>query len=136
MGENFKKLGCYAKKVVIDKVDDNTLRIYVEDDQGDEHTLNVGVVIENLQNVDTFGDKQGHMIDVPTLDIDYSIKKTDKIKSTDISMKWDHSKKPSVFEVRNKDEVVFSGSYTEAMEWVRKNVTECSQNIVKKKSLH
>ena len=51
-------------------------------------------------------------------------------------MKWDHSKKPSVFEVRNKDEVVFSGSYTEAMEWVGTNVTECSQNIVKKKSLH
>ena len=136
MGENFKKLGCHAKKVVIDKVDDNTLRIYVEDDQGDEHILNVGVIIENLQNVDTFGDKQGHMIDVPTLDIDYSIKKTEKIKSTDISMKWDHSNKPSVFEVRNKDEVVFSGTYTEAMEWVRKNVTECSQNIVKTKSLH
>ena len=136
MGDDFKKLGCYAKKVVIDKVGDDVLKICVEDDQGDEHILNVGVIIENLQNVDTFGDKHGHMIDVPTLDIDYSIKKTDKIKSTDISMKWDHSKKPSVFEVRNKDEVVFSGSYTEAMEWVRKNVTECSQNIVKKKSRH
>lgn len=136
MGDDFKKLGCYAKKVVIDKVGDDVLKICVEDDQGDEHILNVGVIIENLQNVDTFGDKHGHMIDVPTLDIDYSIKKTDKIKSTHISMKWDHSKKPSVFEVRNKDEVVFSGSYTEAMEWVRKNVTECSQTIVKKKSLH
>lgn len=136
MGENFKKLGCHAKQVIIDKVNDDTLRIYVEDDQGDEHILNVGVVIENLQNVDTFGDKQGHMIDVPTLNINYSIKKTEKIKSTDISMKWDHSNKPSVFEVRNKDEVVFSGTYTEAMEWVRKNVTECSQNIVKTKSLH
>lgn len=136
MGGDFKKLGCSAKKVVIDKVNDNILRIFVEDDQGNEHTFNVGVIIENLQNIDTFGDKHGHMIDVPALDIDYSIKKTDKIKSTDISMKWDHSKKPSVFEVKNKDEVAFSGSYTEAMEWVRKNVTECSQNIVKKKSLH
>jgi hypothetical protein len=72
------------------------------------------------------------MIDVPALNIDYTIKKTEKIKSTDISMKWDHSKKPSVFEVRNKDEVVFSGSYTDAMEWVKKNVTECNQHIVKK----
>ena len=136
MGDEFKKLGCYAKKVVIDKINDDVLKICVEDEHGDEHTLNVGVIIENLQNVDTFGDKQGHMIDVPTLNIDYSIKKTEKIKSTDISMKWNHSKKPSVFEVRNKDEVVFSGSYTAAMEWVRKNVTECNQNIVKKKSLN
>ena len=75
------------------------------------------------------------MNDDPTLNIDYYIKKNDKIKSTDISMKWDHSKKPSVFEVRNKDEVVFSGPFQDAMEWVGKNVTECNQNIVKKKSL-
>ena len=136
MGENFKKLGCSAKRVVIDKVDDDILKIFVEDEHGDEHTLNVGVIIENLQNVDTFGDKQGHMIDVPTLDIDYSIKKTEKIKSTDISMKWDHSNKPSVFEVKSKNEVIFTGSFTDAMEWVRKNVVECSQSIVKTKSLH
>lgn len=136
MGDKFKKLGCYAKKVVIDKINDDTLKVCVEDEHGDEHTINVGVIIENLQNVDTFGDKQGHVIDVPTLNIDYTIKKTEKIKSTDISMKWDHSKKPSVFEVRNKDEIVFSGSYTAAMEWVRKNITECSQHIVKKKSLN
>ena len=136
MGDEFKKLGCYAKKVVIDKVGDNILKICIEDEHGDEHTLNVGVVIENLQNVDTFGDKQGHMIDVTTLDIDYSIKKTEKIKSTDISMKWDHSNKPSVFEVKSKNEVIFSGPYSDAMEWVRKNVTECNQNIVKKKSLN
>jgi hypothetical protein len=136
VNEDFKKLGCYAKKVVIDKVNDNSLMIYIEDEHGDEHNLKVGVIIENLQNVDTFGDKQGHMIDVPALDIDYSVKKTEKINSTDISMKWDHTKKPSTFEVRSQDDVVFSGSYTEAMEWVRKNVTECSQNIVKKKSLH
>ena len=136
MNEDFKKLGCYAKKVLIDKVSDNSLAIYIEDEHGDKHNLKVRVIIENLQNVDTFGDKQGHMIDVPALDIDYSVKKTEKIKSTDISMKWDHNKKPSVFEVRSQDDVVFSGPYTEAMEWVRKNVTECSQNIVKKKSLH
>lgn len=136
MGSDFKKLGCYAKKVVIDKVDDDILKICVEDDHGDEHTLNVGVIIENLQNVDTFGDKQGHMIDVPALDIDYSIKKTEKIKSTDISMKWNHSNKPSVFEVRNKDEVVFSGSYTDAMEWVGTNVTEYTQSIVKVSNTH
>jgi hypothetical protein len=126
MGEEFKKLGCYAKKVVIDKINDDTLKICVEDEHGDEHTLNVGVVIENIQNVDTFGDKEGYAIDVPSLGVDYSVKKTDKIKSTDISMKWDHSGKPSVFEVRNKDEVVFSGPYTDAMGWVKKNVTECN----------
>ena len=58
------------------------------------------------------------------------------LKSTDISMKWDHSSKPSVFEVKSKNEVVFSGSFSAAMEWVRKNVAECSQNIVKTKPLH
>ena len=135
MSRKFQKIGCNAKRVVIDKINDDTLKICVEDEHGDEHTINVGVIIENLQNVDTFGNKQGHMIDVPTLDIDYSIKKTEKIKSTDISMKWDHSNKPSVFEVKSKDEVIFSGPYADAMEWVRKNVTECNQNIVKK-SLH
>ena len=134
MGENFKKLGCYAKKVIIDKVNDDTLTILVEDDNGDEHNLTVNVAIENFQNIDTFGDNLGHTITVPELIIDHSIKKTEKIKSTDISMKWDHSKKPSVFEVRNKNKVVFSGPYADAMEWVRKNVTECNQNIVKKKS--
>ena len=136
MGENFKKLGCYAKKVIIDKVNDDTLTILVEDENGDEHNLTVNVAIENFQNIDTFGDNLGHTINVPELNIDHSIKKTEKIKSTDISMKWDHSKKPSVFEVRNKNKVVFSGPYADAMEWVRKNVTECNQNIVKKKSLN
>ena len=136
MGRDFKKLGCYAKKIIIDKVNDETLTIFVEDENGDEHNLTVNVAIENFQNIDTFGDNLGHTINVPELNIDHSIKKTEKIKSTDISMKWDHSKKPSVFEVRNKNEVVFSGPYTEAMEWVGKNVTECNQNIVKKKSLH
>ena len=135
MGEDFKKLGCYAKKIIIDKVNDETLTIFVEDEYGDEHSLTVNVAIENFQNIDTFGDNLGHMIDVPTLDIDYSIKKTEKIESTDISMKWNHTEKPSVFEIKNKDEVVFSGPFQDAMEWVGKNVTECNQNIVKKKSL-
>jgi len=133
---NFNKLSCYAKKVVIDKVNEDTLKIYVEDDQGDEHILCVGVVIESLQNVDIFSDKQSHIIDVPALDIDYSIKKTKKIKSTTISMKWNHNNKPSLFEVKSNNEVIFSGSYASAMEWVKKNVTECSQNIVIKKSLN
>ncbi len=136
MGCDFKKLGCYAKKIIIDKVNDGTLTIFVEDENGDEHNLTVNVAIENFQNIDTFGDNLGHTINVPELNIDHSIKKTEKIKSTDISMKWDHSKKPSVFEVRNKNKVVFSGPYAEAMQWVRKNVTECNQTIVKKRYLH
>ena len=136
MGEDFKKLGCYAKKVVIDKVDDDTLTICIEDEHGDEHNLKVKVIIENFQNIDTFGDKEDYTIDVPSLDVDYSVKKTDKLNSTDISMKWNHSNKPSVFEVRSKDEVVFSGTYSDAMEWVGKNVIECSQPVVVKKSQH
>lgn len=136
MGDDFKKLGFSAKRVVIDKVDDDILKIFVEDEHGDEHILNVGVTIQNLQNVDTFGDKQGHMIDVPTLNIDYTVNKTEKIKSTDISMKWNTFVKPSVFEVNCKDDVVFSGPFQDAMDWIKQNVTECNQNIVKTKSLH
>ncbi len=134
MGEDFKKLSCYAKKVVIDKVDDDTLTICFEDEHGDEHNLKVKVIIENFQNIDTFGDKEDYTIDVPSLDVDYSVKKTDQLNSTDISMKWNHSNKPSVFEVRSKNKVVFSGTYSDAMEWVGKNVIECSQPIVVKKS--
>lgn len=136
MDTDFKKLGCYAKKVVIDKVNDEVLKIYVEDAHGDEHHLEVGVIIENFQNIDTFGDKDGHMIDIPMLDMNYSVNKSEKLSSKNISMKWNHNNKPSVFEVRNKDDIVFSGTYSDAIEWVRKNVTECNQNIVKKKSLH
>ena len=136
MGEDFKKLGCYAKKVVIDKVDDDTLTICIEDERGDEHNLKVKVIIENFQNIDTFGDKEDYTIDVPSLDVDYSVKKVDKLNSTDISMKWNHNNKPSVFEVRSKDEVVFSGTYSDAIEWVGKNVIECSQPVVVKKSQH
>lgn len=126
MAEEFRKLGCYAKKVVIDKIDDDTLKICVEDEHGDEHNLKVGVVVETSQNIDTFGDKEGYTIDIPSLGVDYSVKKTDKLNSKNISMKWNHANKPSVFEVRNKDEVVFSGPYSDAMEWVGKNVIECS----------
>ena len=134
MGENFKKLGCYAKKVIIDKVNDDTLTIRIEDECGDEHNLKIKVIIENFQNIDTFGEKEDYTIDVPSLDVDYSVNKTNKLNSTDISMKWNHSNKPSVFEVRSKNEVVFSGTYSDAMEWVGKNVIECSQPVVVKKS--
>ena len=134
MGEEFKKLGCYAKKIVIDKVNDDVLLICVEDENGDEHNLKVKVIIENFQNIDTFGEKEDYTIDVPSLDVDYSVKKTNKLNSTDISMKWNHNNKPSVFEVRSKNEVVFSGTYSDAMEWVGKNVIECSQPVVVKKS--
>ncbi len=122
MSEDFKKLGCYAKKVVIDKINDDALTIHIEDEHGDEHNLKIKVVIENFQNIDTFGEKEDYTIDVPSLNVDYSVKKTGKINSTDISMKWNHSNKPPVFEVRSKDDVVFSGTYSDAMEWVGKNV--------------
>ena len=105
------------------------------DEFGDEHNFKIGVEIDNFQNIDTFGNKEGHMIDLPVLDIKYSVNKTNKLDSKNISMKWNHTKKPSVFEIKNKDEVVFSGTYSNAMNWVRKNISECSQQIVKKQSL-
>lgn len=132
MGRKFQKIGCNAKKVVIDKVSDKFLTIFIEDENSDEHFIEVNVAIENFQNIDTFGNKEGHMIDVPILDIKYSENKTNKLDPKNISMKWNHTEKPSVFEIKNKDEVVFSGSYSDAMNWVRKNISECSQQIVKK----
>ena len=48
------------------------------------------------------------MIDVPVLDINYAIIKSKKISSEHLSMKWNHSSKPSVFEVKVKDEIVFT----------------------------
>lgn len=135
MAKDFRKLSCYAKKVIINKVDDKLLKIHVTDEFGDEHNFKIGVEIDNFQNIDTFGNKEGHMIDLPVLDIKYSVNKTNKLDSKNISMKWNHTKKPSVFEIKNKDEVVFSGTYSNAMNWVRKNISECSQQIVKKQSL-
>ncbi len=135
MGRKFKKIGCNAKKVIIDKVNDKLLTIFIEDENSDEHSIEVSVAIENFQNIDTFGNKEGHMIDVPVLDIKYSENKTNKLDSKNISMKWNHAEKPSVFEIKSKDKVVFSGSYSDAMNWVRKNISECSQQIVKKSHL-
>ena len=134
MSRKFQKIGCNAKKVVIDKVSDKFLTIFIEDENSDEHFIEVNVAIENFQNIDTFGDKEGHMIDVPVLDISHAIIKSKKISSEHLSMKWNHSNKPSVFEVKSKNEIVFSGTYSDAMEWVGKNVIECSQPVVVKKS--
>ena len=50
-------------------------------------------------------------------------------------MNWNHKPKPSVFEIKKQEELLFSGSFTEAMNWVQQNVTECDQKIIKKKSL-
>tara|TARA_B100001093_G_scaffold112726_1_gene105056 strand:- start:1545 stop:1955 length:411 start_codon:yes stop_codon:yes gene_type:complete len=135
VAKDFKKLSCYAKKVIINKVGDELLKIHVTDEFGDEHNFKIGVEINNFQNIDTFGNKEGHMVDIPALDIKYSVNKTDKLNSKNISMNWNHAEKPSVFEIKNKDEVVFSGSYADAMKWERKNISECSQQIVKKQSL-
>ena len=136
MGEQFKKLSCNASKVVVDKINDNEMSVKIIDSVGDTHTLNVNVTIENIQNVDILGDKLEQYVDVPTLDISHTVKKSDKHDSTDISMKWNHTCKPSVYEIRNKDKIVFTGSFSDAMIWVSNNVKECDQKIVTKKSLH
>ena len=41
---------------------------------------------------------------------------------------------PKTGRVEILNEVVFSGTYSDAMEWVGKNVIECSQPVVVKKS--
>lgn len=135
MGEDFKKLSCNASKVVVDKINDNEMSVKIIDSVGDTHLLNVNVTIENIQNVDILGDKLEQYVDIPTLDISHTISKSKKVNSQELTMNWNHKPKPSVFEIKKQEELLFSGSFTEAMNWVQQNVTECDQKIIKKKSL-
>ena len=134
MDGHFKKLICYAKKVVVDKKNDDTLEIIIHDSVGDIHTLNVKVKIETTQNIDILGDKLTDYIDNPSLDVIHTTEKSEKISSENISMKWNHAPKPSVFEIRNKEEIVFTGPFTDAMKWASENIADLDQNIVKIKS--
>lgn len=136
MSDVFKKLSCNAKKVVVDKKSDDTLKIIITDSVGDIQTLSVGIKTEATQNIDILGDKLDQYTDVSSLDIIHSTKKSKKYDSMNISMKWNHTEKPSVYEIRNKDKIVFTGTFSDAMIWVNNNVKECDQKIVTKKSLH
>jgi hypothetical protein len=132
----FKKLSCNAKQVVVDKISDGKLSITINDSNGDIHSLDVNVTIENIQNIDILGDKLEQYVDVPTLDVLHDVKKSKKYDSLEIDMKWNHKPKPSVYEIKKEKELLFSGSFTEAMKWVQQNVKEGDQKIVTKKSLH
>jgi hypothetical protein len=132
----FKKLSCNAKQVVVDKISDDKLSITINDSNGDIHSLDVNVTIENIQNIDILGDKLEQYVDVPTLDVLHDVKKSKKYDSLEIDMKWNHKPKPSVYEIKKEKELLFSGSFTEAMKWVQQNVKEGDQKIVTKKSLH
>tara|TARA_B100000282_G_C31696611_1_gene474142 strand:+ start:248 stop:625 length:378 start_codon:yes stop_codon:yes gene_type:complete len=123
--EQFQKLSCNAKQVVIEKKDDDILEISVTDSDGNFHNINVSVKIEHTQNVDILGDKLTDYIDLPSLDITHSTKKSEKYKSTDLSMKWNHSTKPSVFEIKRDDKIMFTGTFTDAMIWISNNVLGC-----------
>ena len=136
MDDIFKKLSCNAEKVVVDKKSNDSLEITVIDSAGDIHTIDVVIKTTATQNIDILGDKLEQYTDVSSLKISHTIKKSDKYNSTDISMKWNHSNKPSVYEVRNKDEIVFTGTFSDAMIWINNNVKECKQKIISKKSLH
>ena len=136
MGDVFKKLSCDAEQVIVDKKSDDTLEIIVIDSVGDAHTINVAIKIEATQNIDILGDKLEQYTDVSSLEVSHEIKKSDKYTSTDISMKWNHSSKPSVYEISNKDKIVFTGTFLDAMIWINNNVKECNQKIISKKSLH
>ena len=81
MGE-FKKLSCNAKQVVVDKISDGKLSITINDSNGDIHSLDVNVTIENIQNIDILGDKLEQYVDVPTLDVLHDVKKSKKIRFT------------------------------------------------------
>ena len=136
MGDVFKKLSCNAEKVIVDRKSDDTLEIIVTDSAGDVHTIDVAIKTEATQNIDILGDKLEPYTDVSSFDITHSVKKSNKYDSTDISMKWNHTEKPSVFEIKIKNKIVFTGAFSDAMIWVNNNVKECNQKLVTKKSLH
>lgn len=136
MGDVFKKLSCNAEQVIVDKKSDDTLEIIVVDSAGDTHNINVAIKTEATQNIDILGDKLEQYTDVSSLEVSHKIKKSDKYDSKNISMKWNHASKPSVYEIRNKDKIVFTGTFSDAMIWVNNNVKECDQKIVTKRSLH
>tara|TARA_B100002019_G_scaffold21076_1_gene16051 strand:+ start:700 stop:1110 length:411 start_codon:yes stop_codon:yes gene_type:complete len=136
VGDVFKKLSCNAKQVVVDKKSDDTLEIIVVDSVGDTHTINVAIKTEATQNIDILGDRLEQYTDVSSLEVSHEIKKSDKYVSTEISMKWNHTEKPSVFEIKSKDKIVFTGSFSDAMIWVNNNIKECDQKSVTKKSHH
>lgn len=136
MGDVFKKLSCNAKQVVVDKKSDDTLEIIVVDSVDDTHTINVAIKTEATQNIDILGDRLEQYTDVSSLEVSHEIKKSDKYVSTEISMKWNHTEKPSVFEIKSKDKIVFTGSFSDAMIWVNNNIKECDQKSVTKKSHH
>ena len=106
------------------------------DSVGDTHTINVAIKTEATQNINILGDKLEQYTDVSSLEVFHEIKKSDKYDSRNISMKWNHASKPSVYEIRNKDKIVFTGTFSDAMIWVNNNVKECDQKIVTKRSLH
>jgi len=136
VGDVFKKLSCNAKQVVVDKKSDDTLEIIVVDSVDDTHTINVAIKTEATQNIDILGDRLEQYTDVSSLEVSHEIKKSDKYVSTEISMKWNHTEKPSVFEIKSKDKIVFTGSFSDAMIWVNNNIKECDQKSVTKKSHH
>ena len=136
MDDIFKKLSCNAEKVVVDKKSNDSLEITVIDSAGDIHTIDVVIKTTATQNIDILGDKLEQYTDVSSLEVLHTVKKSDKYDSTDISMKWNHASKPSVYEISNKDKIVFTGTFSDAMSWVNNNIKECDQKIVTKKSLH
>ena len=69
------------------------------------HNISVAIKTEATQNIDILGDKLEQYTDVSSLEIYHKVKKSDKYDSTDISMNWNNSIKPSVYEIKNKDKM-------------------------------
>lgn len=132
--DDFKKLSCKADEVVVDKKSNDSLDITIVDTSNNTHELNVSIKTEAIQNIDILGEKLEQYTDVTSLEILHTKTKSKKYNSTEISMKWNHQTKPSVFEVKIGDKILFTGTFSDAMIWVSNNVKECDQNIVTKKS--
>ena len=108
-------------QVKLTKVSDDKLKIYISENN-QLHTFNVSIEDDEMQNIETFGEELGYMIKTTKFEIEHLEEFHDKYKSSEIELKWNHATKPSQYEVKKNSEVLFSGTFSDAMEWVSFNV--------------
>lgn len=108
-------------QVKLTKVTDERLKICVSENEK-LHIFTVTIEDDEMQNIETFGEELGYMIKTTKFEIDHHAEYHDKYKSSEIELKWNHATKPSQYEVKKNNEVLFSGTFSDAMEWVSFNV--------------
>lgn len=108
-------------QVTLTKLSDDKLGVEILHEDK-VHNFTIDVQEDEMQNIETFGEEMGYMIKTTILDISHKVTDNVKHKSTEINMKWNHSGKPSVFEISKNKEILYSGPFSDAMNWISQNV--------------